>query len=957
MAGPGVSGFVLESQGVLSSWAMPWTSYRHGRNGLRVVRLIPGDGEHFIGISFRTPARDPRGIPHVLEHGVLNGSTSYPVRDAFNELWRGSLHTHLNAVTMPDRTVYFAGSTSPVDFTNLAGVYLDLVFNPLLDRRRLLLESFHLTPVRRGRRFAGLPGGVVYTEMRGSYSDPEELAFLALQAAILPDTPYRNDPGGNPTGMATLSWEDIKAYHEAFYRPSNCLVMLYSDMEEDILLGLLDRATSGAGSAPAADSAIPLQKRWGRPRKLRMSIPSGLDGDQASLSWLVGETADGRRAAMMQVIEDILLSEAGDLARALLESGLGADLTEGTGLDLDMREMVFTAGLRGCSRTSAGDVGRIVLETLERFARGGPDPAMLEAALNWLFFRYSDRVEDLPLRLFMRSLRSWTYDRPPEVWLDHAATVTRLAGSPGLSRELAESVRTLLLANPHRLELHCVPGRRRSGERVFLLSEGSLPGLHEQARSLEEYSSGRDKPSELSRIPRPGPADLPLEERAPAMRDVDAGGSRVRIVEAAGGNAWVDLAFDADHLSREEDLLLPLAARTVTGTSVGGMDHRALSTAIARCTGGIDCEPLGFDRGPGRGRSVVVLSAGFAPGRTEEALSLVRSILLEGDPRDPARLDEIVGEMAGDASADLLPSADWYAGLAASAAVSGRAARRETWEGMSQVLFLRGLDRRRPPGLPESLVRLRRTIFRRGALSASVCAPASCIDEIVRGIAALAGDLPGDGAPPPPVEPVPAGGTRTLIRMEGAVPSVAVVAPAPLRDHGESAVFTVGTTAVSDGMLYRRLRMAGGAYEVGAWHDSSSGLLQIYSHRDPDPARTLALVRRLPELLPDEGPGEEDVRLAILSAFSAMERPLGPRGWCRTALGRMLTGLFPEDISRERRAIASVTHREIAARYPGLLAESLGAAAEAVAAPTPAVPSRIFGEGAPVRSISAGRLT
>ena len=55
-------------------------------------------------IGFRTPPDDSTGLPHILEHSVLEGSDKFPVKDPFVELVKGSLNTFLNAMTYPDKT-------------------------------------------------------------------------------------------------------------------------------------------------------------------------------------------------------------------------------------------------------------------------------------------------------------------------------------------------------------------------------------------------------------------------------------------------------------------------------------------------------------------------------------------------------------------------------------------------------------------------------------------------------------------------------------------------------------------------------------------------------------------------------------------------------------------------------------------------------------------------------------
>jgi len=122
----------------------------HDQTGAHVLHLHNEDRENLFSIGFRTPAHDSSGVAHILEHSVLAGSEKYPVKDAFNELAKGSLKTFINAFTYPDKTVYPVASQLKADFFNLARVYIDLVLRPMLSGNTFLQEGHHLEPLESG---------------------------------------------------------------------------------------------------------------------------------------------------------------------------------------------------------------------------------------------------------------------------------------------------------------------------------------------------------------------------------------------------------------------------------------------------------------------------------------------------------------------------------------------------------------------------------------------------------------------------------------------------------------------------------------------------------------------------------------------------------------------------------------------------------------------------------------
>ena len=56
---------------------------RHKKTGARVALLSNDDENKVFNIGFRTPPSDSTGVPHIMEHSVLCGSTDFPVKDPF----------------------------------------------------------------------------------------------------------------------------------------------------------------------------------------------------------------------------------------------------------------------------------------------------------------------------------------------------------------------------------------------------------------------------------------------------------------------------------------------------------------------------------------------------------------------------------------------------------------------------------------------------------------------------------------------------------------------------------------------------------------------------------------------------------------------------------------------------------------------------------------------------------
>ena len=135
------------------------------KSGAKIVCIDNDDNNCVFSLCFDTPAEDDTGIPHILEHCVLCGSEKYPYKDAFNILEQNTVHTYLNAITYPHRTLFPAASTDENSLLIMADVYCDCVFHPLVYKNKGIF-------LQEGGFFDGERiQGSVYGEMSGEYED------------------------------------------------------------------------------------------------------------------------------------------------------------------------------------------------------------------------------------------------------------------------------------------------------------------------------------------------------------------------------------------------------------------------------------------------------------------------------------------------------------------------------------------------------------------------------------------------------------------------------------------------------------------------------------------------------------------------------------------------------------------------------------------------------------------
>ena len=606
--------------------------------------------------------------------------------------------------------------------------------------------------------------------MKGAYSSPESIVGEWAFRSLFPDTPYRFDSGGDPRFLPSLTFESAREFHARYYHPSNCRIFLYGDIPAVDILRFLDERYLGGFSASKIEASIPLQPRWSSPRRLEKTFPvkPGTPLDKRSsitLSWLLPAAADPEGIVAHEVLSEVLIGSAGSpLRKKLIDSGLGEDLSPASGLETDLKELVFTVGLRGSEADREEKVSGAVLETLSTLARQGLDRLLVQSMINRVEFRHREiRGNGSPyaLRLMGRAFRGWVHGLDPLSSLEFAPAMnglkSRIAADP---RCLEKIIEGSLVSNLHRVTLVVRPDREQeqkdAAEEKALLARvvGALSPVEKEkvlreAKDFRLYQLAPDAPETLALLPSLTRSDLPREvERIPSLETATPRGIPVSLHDLFTNEiAYIDLCFPTDAIGGERTLLLPLFGRAVCGCGLPGTPYDKVALDLFRLTGGFSAslDAGGIVGKTGSFGQYVFFRTRCLRQNLREAAALVSSLLSSADFRDFARLRELVLELRNGMKASLVPSGHQFAMLRAASVLSPSAAREEQWRGVTQLLFLEGLVKdldRRLPWISESLESIRRDLLVRGTLIANATAGAGAFPEVMDAVDVLAGPLP-----------------------------------------------------------------------------------------------------------------------------------------------------------------------------------------------------------------------
>ena len=367
---------------------------RHKKSGARLVLIENDDENKVFSIAFRTTPKNSTGVPHILEHSVLCGSREFPLKDPFVELVKGSLNTFLNAMTYPDRTCYPVASCNDQDFQNLMHVYLDAVFYPNIYHKEEIFRqegwNYHLEKKEGPLTY----NGVVYNEMKGAFSSPDDVLEREIMNGLFPDNTYGVESGGDPNNIPELSYEEFLDFHRTYYHPSNSYIYLYGNMDMEEKLKFIDEKYLSAFDNLDVDSQIPKQPAFAQVKEFEKEYPVAENEEEEGKAFLsynmvVGDAMDSMLGVAFDVLDYALLSAPGaPLKKALLDAGIGKDIY-GSYND-GFLQPYFSVIAKDARTEQKEEFVAVIRKVLQDIVKNGIDKKAILAGINYMEFRYRE---------------------------------------------------------------------------------------------------------------------------------------------------------------------------------------------------------------------------------------------------------------------------------------------------------------------------------------------------------------------------------------------------------------------------------------------------------------------------------------------------------------------------------------------------------------------------------------
>ncbi len=918
--------------------ALRITAYEieHEKTGARILHLHSFDRENLYAICFRTPPEDSTGLPHILEHSVLAGSKKYPLKDVFKELFSSSMQTFINAFTYPDKTIYPVASQIKTDFYNLARVYTDLVFNPRMLKETFLQEGHHLEFSTPGDLSSELIiSGIVYNEMKGAYSSPDALMYKTIQENIYPDSIYSFDSGGDPEIIPTLTYEQFKNFHQRYYSPSNARFFFYGDIATSEHLSFISEMLAGFDKN-AVNSGISSQRRFSKPRYVKHPYPVGKDESlekktNVNLAWMLAENKDYETALLLEIVSALLLSSAASpLRKALIDSGLGEDLTPVSGMESELKQIMFCAGLRNVKSNDAEKIEKLILDTLEKIVAEGYDKELIEGILHQIEFHGREIVRGsypYGISLMGSVFQTWLYDGDPLIGLNFPQWIEKIRGLLSQDPRIFEKItKEYFIDNSHRLMsvMEPDPDFNERAEKTFkekmakIKNKYSLEQLKEidkQAAQLKKYQTEEDLPQAARTLPKLHIDDIPkLVEIIPAK---SAKISEINILEHdifTNGISYIDLAFDLSNIPEEYQLYLPLLGKIMLGMGAAGFSYEEMAKLISLNIGGLTYDlAAGFSADGKSHWQKMIFSFKSLYRNIPKAVDIINNILTEGDLKHKSRMQDLIAERKNSLQSSIVPSGHIFAKRAAGAALTLPGWRDEQWHGRTQFKFFQKTAQsfnKSYEELIDILTKLKKLIFTKDNLFINLTADEAginlCRDNILRVLNNIPNRSDQAQQRNPILNPVRAG-----IAIPSQVSYVARVVKTPHYTDPSTPLLALVSRDLSNTYLYKNIRVQGGAYGGMSSFDSTLGLFAFLSYRDPRIVETLNIFDEAQKYYAQHLFNKEELEKAVISTMAAMDKPMDPAGRGYASMMRHFAGVSDEMRQNFRYAVLSATPQNI----------------------------------------------
>lgn len=908
----------------------------HKKTGARVALISNDDNNKVFYIGFRTPPTDSTGVPHIIEHSVLCGSREFPVKDPFVELVKGSLNTFLNAMTYSDKTVYPVASCNDKDFQNLMHVYLDAVFYPNIYKEEKIFQQegwhYEMESVEEPLTL----NGVVYNEMKGAFSSPDDVHDREVLNSLYPDTAYGVESGGDPKAIPDLSYEEFLDFHGRYYHPSNSYIYLYGDMDMAEKLIWMDEHYLSHFDKMEIDSTLALQKPFDKPVTVCKDYPvmegeSLEDNTYLSYNAVVGTSLDKELYYAMQIIDYAVCSASGaPLKLALIHKNIGTEVY--SIYENGIYQPYFSIVAKNANAVQKDEFVATIEDELARIVKEGLDKKALLAGLNYYEFKYREAdFGSYPKGLMygLQMFDSWLYDDNMPFDMIEANAVFKFLREKIETDYYEQLIEKYLIHNNHKTVLVVSPkeGLTTKEEKELAdkleaykatLSQEELQKIVEDTHALHAYQDAEETLENLEKIPMLTRADMKKEAEGfvNELREIEDTKVLFHNIHT-NGIGYLRLVFDISDIPEELFAYIGIFKNVLGYVDTKNYAYGELYNEINIHTGGIGSAVNTYvnARNLEEYKLTFEVKTKVMYEELENAVGLLTEIMTTSDFSKEDRILEIVAEMKSRLQGNMTSAGHSLAAIRAMSYFSETAAISELVNGIPCLRLLEKLEAdfdANKKELIEKLEMLAKSIFRPENLMVDFTSCEEGYEKMKPFVPVLKATL---FTEPVVKEPF----AITLAKKNEGFETSAQIqyvgrAGNYRKDGGLSYTGALRVLKVILGYeyLWTNVRVKGGAYGCMC-NFGKAGDSYFVSYRDPNLKKTMDTFEKTGDYLRGFTADERMMTKYIIGAISDLDIPMNPSAKGSRSSSAYLTNQTYEEIQQERDELLACTQEDIRA--------------------------------------------
>lgn len=898
--GQELEGFIVKEIRPIADFQLTALRLQHKKSGADYLHVDRNDSNNVFSVAFRTTPKSSNGLPHILEHTTLCGSKKFPCRDPFFKMLNRSMANFMNAMTAPDYTFYPFCTENQSDYYNLMSVYLDAVFNPMLRESDFRQEGWRLEHKNVDDKSSPIEiKGVVYNEMKGVYSDNQQIYNEHFLNKILPSNTYGVNSGGDPNVIPSLTHSDLVAFHKSYYHPSNSRFYSYGNFNlENHLHFLNDTFLKDCTTNVSIknESKVPNEKRWTSSKRAHVTCredPMIPKDKQSSLSigTLWSDITNTQETFELAILSRLLLNGPNaKFYKSLIEPNIGTDFSAATGFTDQTKDSFFAVGLQGLSVSDFERVESIYEETIKSVINEGFDQRDIDNILHSVELSMRHQTSNFGLQLLYGTLPIWNHDGNV---LDSMCVSDKidefkkkLSNQPNYLQLLVDKY---LLNNNHKLIMTMSPEKnyeelRKENEIKLLkeklasLSDTDKDHIYKQGLELQQQ---QDAVQDVTCLPSLSLNDLKKTIDPVPFKKESMNKTPVFIFpQPTNQVTYFKSLLNTSHLPENLKNLIPLFCNVVTRMGTTSMDFRHFDQLVKKSTGGLQVSHSIIDspRTLFNMKESIILTSHCLDKNVDDMFDLWKLIFTQATFQDENRFKTLIQEEASSLANSISGSGHMYAMLCATAGINPIDAQRESYGGLQYVSSMKKIAQMEDLSLIlKKLEEIGKNILNKNTMKCSMTIVENNT-KAVKGLESFLNTITGNWELSNEYNKVEKQDNNVQCFhhvLPFSVNYCAKALPGVNYTHKDFAPLKVLCKYLSSKYLLPTVREKNGAYGSGA-SLSASGSIQMYSYRDPKPVETFQAFDSACEWLNKKKITLEELNEAKLAIFQGLDHPVAP---------------------------------------------------------------------------------